>query len=403
MLAWFAVGGYSQCAVSLALKSFIVVKGQGAAGIQDRLKIFLGVGNLAGFLQARVVPEAPCVMLTKWHNRHIPLECDRNRTWSTYYNLSFQDHSRTAILAAYPEDTTGYQIVGGPVKVSPPKRGKRPMMKQAKKEEKIPAKQAAILNQFKQVLALKNAGRPFIWMFEAHYLRLCTRLNILISSLKLLPAPTPKYCPHDHGWVSRYARARNSLCDVVDFTWPTRVLALRDSFLTATNLTAQCYFYLHLRRSDMVQDCDSSIEGLVVYVRCVLQDVSLPLVFFTDGSLAYAAQLTNALHKVYPYPIIHGDPILEPWSGGDNYFTYAAALAIKQHSLAAMERHRWHCKPCNAPLNLSHVHEDYDPLPVVSVAYAFPPPLCSHRGVDGASGSRCHTQCPHYRPNPSPG
>mmetsp|Transcript_29799 Transcript_29799/g.53569 ORF Transcript_29799/g.53569 Transcript_29799/m.53569 type:complete len:425 (-) Transcript_29799:462-1736(-) len=401
MLAWFAIGSYSQCALSPALKSFIVLKGQGAAGLHDRLKIFLGVGNLAAFLQARVVPEPPCVMLTYWHNHGHHLDCDTNRTWSLYYNLSLQDSEHTAILTVYP-DTTGYQIVGGSNKKSKPKKGKRPVVPQAKKEEKVPPKQAAILDEFKQVLSLKKVGRPFIWIFETNWLRVCLRLQLLISSMNLVPAPTPQYCPHDHGWVSRYTKANNlnALCNFVDFTWPTYILALRHLFLTATNLTAQCYVYMHLRRTDMVKDCDSSIEGVVAYVRCILQNVSLPLVFFTDGTPAYAAKLANELHKVYPYPVIYGDSILEPWSRGDNYLRYAVSLAVRQHSIAALERHRLHCKPCKEPLNLSSVAEDYNPLKLVDIAFVFQRPVCSHRAIDGAMGSRCHTQCPDYMRHP---
>jgi len=110
-------------------------------------------------------------------------------------------------------------------------------------------------------------------------------------------------------------------------------------------------YVLHIRRSDTKEQCDTTVEAVMNYMRCPAtrsnEQANHKLIFFTDEtSPKYLDLLTNKLKALPRWGggVIHGDAHiiqhLQPEDQGDNYLVYAVASLLMSHAdeLYEMER-----------------------------------------------------------------
>ena len=99
------------------------------------------------------------------------------------------------------------------------------------------------------------------------------------------------------------------------------------------------HYTLHVRRSDTIDDCDTSVPAVVRYMQCAegrwYQNSTDQLLLFTDEtSQTYLQELMRALSKAPRWGggVVHADPLVaEQLSAGDrddNFLVYAVASAL---------------------------------------------------------------------------
>ena len=110
-------------------------------------------------------------------------------------------------------------------------------------------------------------------------------------------------------------------------------------------------YVLHVRRGDTVNQCDTSLQAVMNYMRCPtargLEAANHTLLIFTDESdQGYIDSITSGLATLPRWGggVLHGDRIvrdlLEPHYRKDNYLVYSVAslLMSRADQLFAMER-----------------------------------------------------------------
>ena len=116
--------------------------------------------------------------------------------------------------------------------------------------------------------------------------------------------------------------------------------------------TTRWLYVLHVRRTDTVFRCDTSVPAVQNYLRCPAarfnETANHKLVFFTDESdPKYLRALTSTLSKMprWGAGVIHGDQIIRDHIDNhedreDNYLVYSVASLLMSHAdeLYAMER-----------------------------------------------------------------
>lgn len=188
---------------------------------------------------------------------------------------------------------------------------------------------------------LAAAAGPFVWVLSAYY----------------FAHGTTKHVPELWSRVD----ATLDACPPVRFAESSLVATLAHDFLELTGPIAT----VHVRRTDNVARCNSSVPMVVNKIECdLVGDRTLPrtLVFFTDDiDPAYLGNLKASLEAAFVpgrFERVHyGDARLQSLVAAssahsspfpDNYLVYEVSLAVRRraHRDLDIDRHK-HCTKCS--------------------------------------------------------
>jgi len=223
---------------------------------------------------------------------------------------------------------------------------------------------ADITENYCQVVNLASQGKPFIWYLYAYFYAVGFR------RLWSLVSPRIERC----NFKGKSWRETINQCSVerpIVFKASPQVLQLRDAFLGLSHMTLGAYITLHVRRISTyggAAKCDTSVEGVVEYVRCLITSklpldgkaLSQPLVLFSDETnQTYLDSLLQGLSEHARTPVIHGDPLVQRiidetlpdvQENPDNFLVYCVGKAIQFGAWRRLSRRGllgWEdCRPC---------------------------------------------------------
>eukprot|EP00670_Eutreptiella_braarudii_P024586 CAMPEP_0174376104 /NCGR_PEP_ID=MMETSP0811_2-20130205/117043_1 /TAXON_ID=73025 ORGANISM="Eutreptiella gymnastica-like, Strain CCMP1594" /NCGR_SAMPLE_ID=MMETSP0811_2 /ASSEMBLY_ACC=CAM_ASM_000667 /LENGTH=171 /DNA_ID=CAMNT_0015526983 /DNA_START=145 /DNA_END=659 /DNA_ORIENTATION=+ len=135
------------CLPNITAPSFIEIGAQGRGGLGDRMAVLGGLGCLAGYLGAQLIPAPPVEMLNKYHNHDKPV--DAHLDWSHYLNFTFRDGTLVFNSTSAAARVKGIQTV----------------------------------SSFKEALDLHFAGKPFLWKYKERYYASRERLQNQINAI----------------------------------------------------------------------------------------------------------------------------------------------------------------------------------------------------------------------------
>jgi hypothetical protein len=166
--------------------------------------------------------------------------------------------------------------------------------------------------------------------------------------------------------LMREDRKRMAAIDCSDRPWGASELVLSKMKKARHGLTGSDsgpFSTLHLRRGDVVDQCDTSVASVVRYMKCSWKKTpswSEPgnerLVVFTDETdEAYLQQVVAALSELPRWGggVLHGDPVvakqLNQDDQSDNFLVYAVASELMKAAQHKYEmRAIWGLKDCTA-------------------------------------------------------
>lgn len=281
------------------------------------MRSFEHYGRLSDALCSLFVVDAPRDMLSHKHNgnQSVPAE----RRWADYFTALNGDGSElltevsSNLLAALARRAieTGLEWIDGSA--------------------------GGLEEQFERAA---DAG-PFVWVLSAYY----------------FAHGTTKHVPELWSQVD----AALDACPPVRFRESSLVATLAEDFLNMTGPIAT----VHVRRTDNVARCNSSVPMVVNKIECDLRHESaLPrtLVLFTDEiDPAYLGNLKASLEAAFVpgrFERVHyGDARLQSLVAArrdpsssvvDNYLVYEVSLAVRRraHHDLDIDRHK-HCTKCS--------------------------------------------------------
>ena len=299
--------------------SFVVLSGQGIAGMSDRVFAMSGAALLATSLCARLIYPSPADVLTTSHNGGAPV--DPAWGWDRYLQLGLLPDGQPVIAPPGAE----LQAVAGATTIH--------------------SQRGQVAGNYTQVASLPG---PFVWHIDENYYRWFTQLPPLGCDGDQAILPDSEEKEHPMNWA--------------EWSMPpsTVVQELACDTRDALGTTPDTQHSLHVRRDDTVYRCNTTVAAVVEHIKACDATWSTPdpwdavLVLFTDETdQGYLNELMAALSELPRWGgrVRHGDKAiaeqLSEQDKADNYRVYSVAADLMATSARYFELHRCHgTAPC---------------------------------------------------------
>lgn len=270
------------CTVCSGIDGLIIFD-HSAGGLKGNRAMIKGLGYLARHVCAQVALLAPCKALDNKHTIK-ENEVDCNLSWDHFFNITTSDGTnliRTRTLHHANEIKSNTSPQDG-------------------------------LNE-----ALR--ARDFVW-----HLRIGQQQKLGIRLREL-----------------NYFRGAYEHCSYVQIQAPSWIKSAADDILIPMGLHRNDFDSLHIRRTDSIQTCNSSVEAVLSLVDCARQVRSEKMLVFTDERSQWYHQEVVVALKTTGVSAIFMDPIIERRTT-NNYDTFQIGQVIQGSAKTRFEIHR--CK-----------------------------------------------------------
>lgn len=174
----------------------------------------------------------------------------------------------------------------------------------------------------------------------------------------------------------RWVPKDDSGCQYISITTPAHVETIADSVWQEVCDDRSNVIFLHVRRGDAVDQCDTSIKKMVSYLNCTFANTTffgnMTVLLATDErDPQYIDELLQMTNNMYPHVrMVHLDPIVErhidsfiSMGGGkealrNNFLTFSVSNTIRWHraSVRLEQRKDTSCPSCSALQEKAGIH-----------------------------------------------
>jgi len=380
----------------------ILWKGNGRAGLNDRSTILKKLGQIAGYLCANIWVEPPSKLLDHKHNggKHISADL----TWNDFYKYTWTTMNDTTnyyygkkVFQTYPFQFDNTVNSGGGGSLIPRWLHSQNMTTPTEQSTLLSSEwyrgwdDFLMLDDFVEEQIVEDDEPMMTTMMTVptaqpnddnnnnnnnhnHY---TTSKKFFVWELKgdiwkypfisgrNLTATERRQVRHNNPEFPKWIPKDDDLgCQYVSISKPYYVDTIAKSVWKAVYKKGTNMIYLHVRRGDTVDECDTSIEKMRSYLDCTFSDTisygNMTVLLSTDErDQLYVDQLVQMTTKIHPHVrMIHLDPIIErhiDWYGNNglknnNFVTYLISDQIRSNrvSIRLQQRRKISCPGCTA-------------------------------------------------------
>ena len=308
-------------------KNIIKIKGQRAAGLNDRLYLLSHFANLASYLCAYIIVDKPCKLLNVTnHGKGVQVSCDLN--WS-----DFNEYKRYSNSGMEPD-----VMILPKNQITPPK---------------IQLK-GTNLELFEESVRLFENNTQFSWEIDTGFYSWSKKLQKYLTE-NLRPENT------SYPLINSKTQVEDQLECISPPRYGKIVVTLAEKVMIKSGIKSE-FGTLHIRRGDAIQQCNTEINRVKNYLECSLKkcDSDFPVILFTDEpSETYLKNISDVLTSLN-HKMINGEKLItsvletEVRNGRlsdkyiNNFIQFKISLLIRYSSRYQMiQRRKENCNDCD--------------------------------------------------------
>jgi hypothetical protein len=235
----------------------IIIKDIGEQGLNDRFYIFDTISNIAGYMCATLYVPSPHKVLTQYHNQNFP-PVDPSMPWGEYFEFYFLDDNSPAVIEYSEFDEGGANVTNDTILIRSNDRSDFEEMEQLVQEQQQRNSTASPGNEI--VIVIDAYGNMYRWL---------ARVSTLLEERKHgLNSSDP---------LKRALPLQPEGCTYTQFRPSATIGRITDAVMAriqADAPTNAIFGTLHVRRTDTVAECNTSLEVMQDYLDCSLRNTS---------------------------------------------------------------------------------------------------------------------------------